>query len=54
MSLAPGEIPNIDEDIENGTGIFGSYAEASGKAFIRPPNAEPGGIGVGPDSFSRH
>ena len=38
MSLAPGEIPNIDEDIENGTGIFGSYAEASGEVFIRPPD----------------
>ncbi len=38
MSLAPGEIPNIDEDIENGTGIFGSFAEASGKVLIRPPN----------------
>lgn len=38
MSLAPGEIPNIDEDIENGTGIFGSYAGASGEAFIRPPD----------------
>ncbi|WP_263792097.1 DUF4249 domain-containing protein [Salinibacter sp.] len=37
MSLAPGEIPNIDEDIENGTGIFGSYAEASGRVLIRPP-----------------
>ncbi|WP_263810386.1 DUF4249 domain-containing protein [Salinibacter pepae] len=38
MSLAPGEIPNVDEDIENGTGIFGSFAEASGKVLIRPPN----------------
>lgn len=43
-SLAPGEIPNIEEDIENGTGIFGSYAEASAKTFIRPPNIDVGDV----------
>ncbi|WP_263788029.1 DUF4249 domain-containing protein [Salinibacter grassmerensis] len=41
-SLAPGEIPNIEEEIENGTGVFGSYAEASGNTFIRPPDLPPG------------
>lgn len=41
-SLAPGEIPNIDDDVENGTGVFGSYAEASGNTFILPPDLPPG------------
>lgn len=42
--LAPREIPNINEDIENGTGASSSYAEACGKAFIRPPDLEIGDV----------
>lgn len=26
--LGPGEIPNVIEHVEGGTGVFGSYAEA--------------------------
>jgi hypothetical protein len=39
--LAPGEIPNIIDPIESGTGIFGSYAEARQTVQIRPPGTGP-------------
>jgi len=45
MSLAPGEIPNVIEHVEGGTGVFGSYAQAGGTAFIRPP-IPPSGDGA--------
>lgn len=34
-TLAPGEIPNIIERIEGGTGVFGSYARVSEEITIR-------------------
>lgn len=37
MSLAPGEIPNVIEHVEGGTGIFGSYAQTGASVLIRPP-----------------
>lgn len=37
--LAPGEIPNVIEHVEGGTGVFGSYARASRNVIIdRPAN----------------
>lgn len=33
--LGPGEIPNVLDHVEGGTGIFGSYARASRTVFIR-------------------
>jgi len=36
--LSPGEIPNVIEHVDGGTGIFGSYARASRRVFIRPPD----------------
>jgi hypothetical protein len=38
-TLAPGEIPNILEHIEGGTGVFGSYASATTELYV----ARPGG-----------
>jgi hypothetical protein len=34
--FAPGEIPNIIENVEGGTGIFGSYARATHPILVRP------------------
>lgn len=34
----PGEIPNVLDSIENGRGVFGSYAEASVDFFVFPPD----------------
>jgi hypothetical protein len=34
-SFAPGEIPNVIEHVEGGTGIFGSYATAAQSVVIR-------------------
>jgi hypothetical protein len=42
--LSPGEIPNVLEHVDGGTGIFGSYARATQPVFIRPP----GGLGPAP------
>lgn len=39
--FAPGEIPNVIEHVEGGTGLFGSYAQASRPVLIRPPNRQP-------------
>jgi hypothetical protein len=36
--FAPGEIPNVIEHVEGGTGIFGSYATAAHPSFIQPPS----------------
>lgn len=35
--FAPGEIPNVIEHVEGGTGIFGSYATAAQRSLIQPP-----------------
>ncbi len=35
--FAPGEIPNVIEHVEGGTGLFGSYARATNRVFIYPP-----------------
>ncbi|HHP7237136.1 DUF4249 family protein [Longibacter sp.] len=35
--LSPGEIPNIVDNIEGGTGIFGSYARASASINVQRP-----------------
>ena len=49
MGLAPGEVPNVIEHVDGGTGVFGSYARADTVAFIRPPEALfPGGL---PEEF---
>lgn len=37
--LAPGEIPNVRDPIEGGTGIFGSYARATQPVQILRPEA---------------
>lgn len=36
-TLAPGEIPNVIDHVENGTGIFGSLTRSSFEAYIEPP-----------------
>ena len=36
--LSPGEIPNIIEHVDGGTGIFGSYARAERQVVVRPPD----------------
>jgi hypothetical protein len=42
--FAPGEIPNVIERVEGGTGLFGSYAQAARPVLIRrPPSAETSG-----------
>lgn len=41
-TLSPGEIPNIIEHIEGGTGIFGSLARRSFDATIRRPPEDDG------------
>jgi len=46
MSLAPGEIPNVIEHVEGGTGVFGSYAQAGGMAVIRPPVSQDDGASL--------
>lgn len=38
--LSPGEIPNIVDNIDGGTGIFGSYARVATTIDIAPPGAE--------------
>ncbi|MFB6249588.1 MAG: DUF4249 family protein [Salinibacter sp.] len=37
--FSPGEIPNVIEHVEGGTGIFGSYARVARPVFIRPPDS---------------
>jgi len=37
--LSPGEIPNVIEHVDGGTGVFGSYARAGRPVFIRPPDS---------------
>jgi hypothetical protein len=39
--FAPGEIPNVIEHVEGGTGIFGSYARAAQPVFVRRPGRSP-------------
>jgi hypothetical protein len=39
--FAPGEIPNVIEHVDGGTGIFGSYAQASRPVLIRRPRQQP-------------
>jgi len=39
--LAPGEIPNVIEHVQGGTGIFGSYARAANHVFVCPPGRCP-------------
>ena len=36
-TLSPGEIPNVIDPIEGGTGLFGSYAKVTRTVFIRRP-----------------
>ncbi len=36
--FAPGEIPNVIEHVDGGTGIFGSYAQAVRPVLIQSPN----------------
>jgi hypothetical protein len=38
-AFAPGEIPNVIEHVEGGTGIFGSYSRAAIDVQIRRPSA---------------
>lgn len=35
--FAPGEIPNVIEHVNGGTGIFGSFAQTSHPIFVQPP-----------------
>jgi hypothetical protein len=37
-SLGPGEIPNVIEHVEGGTGVFGSYVRDSTQIFVQRPN----------------
>jgi hypothetical protein len=37
-SLGPGEIPNVIEHVEGGTGVFGSYVQDSTQIFVQRPN----------------
>ncbi|MGH1365246.1 MAG: DUF4249 family protein [Calditrichia bacterium] len=36
-TLSPGEVPNIIDNIENGTGVFGSYALVETDLFVKRP-----------------
>lgn len=36
-TLAPGEIPNVIDHVENGTGVFGSYSRVAREVFVRHP-----------------
>lgn len=38
MGLAPGEIPNVIEHVEGGTGVFGSYARTGAEVLVRRGN----------------
>lgn len=35
MGLAPGEIPNVIEHVEGGTGVFGSYARVGAEVLVQ-------------------
>ena len=39
--LGPGEIPNVIEYVEGGTGVFGSYVRATREVSIQRPPDEP-------------
>lgn len=39
--LGPGEIPNVIEHVEGGTGVFGSYVRNSTEIQIRRPSGSP-------------
>jgi hypothetical protein len=39
--LGPGEIPNVIEHVEGGTGIFGSYARDTREVTIQRPASDP-------------
>ncbi len=39
-TLAPGEIPNVLEHIQGGTGVFGSYASVVTEIYIERPDEE--------------
>jgi hypothetical protein len=36
-TISPGEIPNVDSNVENGLGVFGSAAQARVEVFVREP-----------------
>ncbi len=36
-TLSPGEIPNVVDNIEGGTGVFGSFARVSSEIFVSTP-----------------
>jgi hypothetical protein len=40
MGTAPGEIPNVIEHVEGGTGVFGSYAQVGAKVLVRRGDPE--------------
>lgn len=40
-TLAPGEIPNVLDHVDGGTGIFGSFARASTRLYVARPSAQP-------------
>jgi hypothetical protein len=36
-TISPGEIPNVDSNVENGRGVFGAVAQVRATTFVRPP-----------------
>ncbi len=44
--FAPGEIPNVIDHVEGGTGIFGSYARAAHPVSIQRPASSEGAVGT--------
>jgi hypothetical protein len=38
-TISPGEIPNVDSNVQNGRGVFGAVAQVRATTFIRPPPA---------------
>jgi len=40
MGTAPGEIPNVIEHVEGGTGVFGSYARVGAEVLVRRGDRE--------------
>ncbi len=48
MGTAPGEIPNVIEHVEGGTGVFGGYARVGAEVLVRRGDADSAAAPVDP------